>query len=1057
MMEAQGEQAESQPAPTAGPPAPRKKPFTYSTVALAVIATLAIAALGGMRQLDGALAARHLPGAVGIGVLGFPTLFSGNRTETVQAAVAAWYDAAPDDRFASGVVLAQRVLYLDFIFIGLYGLGLALLRLRLSRSSSPVAARFAGVRNTLLTCTFVALLCLVAFDVAEGVVTLSVVDAEWDRCRGPVCSGDGGGASPAAITVMAALTTAKWLAAGLVLVPLGVVLSAHAVPRLKNRLPEEETAFRRMRILLAVLVGLALVLSLGISGEQTAEVIRAWDWGHVCFAAATATVLAATTWSAVRIMIARVDVASPETGRAPDLWFVAVGCVLAVAGGLLTTADGWSGAIAVPGAMLLGIGLLSVLITGLPPYEAVEDSGDAAVLNSEEAQAARQRLGRLWERSLAAAVLVVLTVVAIRAATFDLLGRPEPFESAERWIRPVLFAVACFAGALAFLLYRGRLLPRFDAGAVASGLVLVAGAIVLASSPLRIGSEVGAVAVIAWFFAWLTGALAVGTWVGAALGRAFQQPALLSSLGLRRFPTLSFVVLWFGLASLIPWVDPGGYHDVRVISAPATETEAEEPQGSGVTLDDAWKRWTERNLSASTSANGDRSAVPLVLVAASGGGIRAAAWTSLALDCIFQRLPVDASGGPYCRAEDTSGTDAESAGDRLFAASGTSGGSLGLVEYDALLRNQAAGAERSPNWVKGHLGADFVAPTVAGMLFRDLPRALLGFAGDDRASLLEQAWEEPWNASQATLEAGLRASWVADPRTDEPLRPLLMLTGTSVEDGCRFVTSVLAASIQPRKRAADDDCLRLDAYGPEAPKSSPKSGFLPATSELADFVCPSSDVRMSTAALLSARFAFVSPSGRIAAGDCDEVAEDGVTYVVDGGYFDNSGGDNLLHLWGALEARVTTHNTTEDTCVVPVMVQLDNDPEVEPAPTPDRRPLELIVPPAVILGGIGSHESAARAQAAAVFDRPRALAGREVAVDGDRLSHFWVRLSPRAHPGPQPPLGWTLSETSFSDMRAELAADYNQPELELLAQLLSPDLSCDPPRGRPSSETDSSP
>lgn len=997
-----------------------------------------------MRQLDGALASRHLPGELGKGVLGFPTLLSEDRVQTVREAVAAWFNAKADERFADGLALADRVIVLDVLFIIAYAVGVGVLLLRLSRGSTPERAWVTGgVRKALLTGAAVGLAALVVVDLVEDALAYSVIHSEWAQCREDPCAAEagGGGAAGLAIGVLAAATTAKLGLAALVAIPLALVGARRVrAPRQGTGDDPHRGVFLRVRIVAVLLAAFAALLLLGIGGEQSAEVIRAWGAGHAALALGATAVFSLVTWGAVAFITGQIDIAKrpgADEGKPPYALLAVGGALLIVAGVLVATlGDGTSAGLAVPGVLVLAIVGLS-----LPIGDARADDPTSKLPERQRAslQAEQVRIGRLWARALASAVVFVAAFAALRAASFDLLGREVPFGAFESWVYPVGFAILCTCIGLAFMLYSGRSV-RPSLGVVAAcltALLLVAAALALFLSPLDVGRSLGAMAVIALFFAVMSALLALFTWIGTPAGDKFMLPAALAVLGLRRFPTLLFLVAWFTLASVIPFVDRGGYHDVRLLSAGGARD---------VTLDDVWKRWFDHNLAeVESGAGGSRPAVPLVLVATSGGGIRAAAWTSIALDCIFERLPaepLDAAG--HCLDEEGERTGTTSASDKLFAASGTSGGSLGLVEYDAALRNKAGRTVEPHDWIEERLGDDFVAPTVAGMLFRDLPRVFIGFDEADRASLLEQAWEDPWDGEAAKLDDGLRESWVADPGADEPLRPLLLLNGTSVEDRCRFMTSVIEASVQAGEHPTDDDCLRLDAYGPEAPATAPGEGVLPATTELTDLLSAQQDLRMSTAALLSARFAFVSPSGRIAADESAPVEGDARTYVVDGGYFDNSGALALLDLWRTLEPLVTEENAGDGPCVVPVFVQLDNDFEAEPAPGPDARPLELLVPPAVIFGGIGSRETAARAEAAATFDRPAPLAGQDVTAGGVPIDHLWVRLSPRAHPGPQAPLGWTLSESSFTDMRHELAAEYNQPGLQVLRRVLSEDLSCEP-------------
>jgi hypothetical protein len=988
-------------------------------LALALVPFLALMLLSTMRQLNGALASRHEPGYEGIGVLDFPWLFSGDPVEPVRRAITAWSAAAPDERFADGLDLARRIILLDVAFMLVYGVGLAAVIVWASRRRQAWAAP----GSLTLVLISVGLAALVGSDFFEGALAWVVITDEWG----------GGEASSFAIRAMALMTTLKLLLAGLVLIPVALMV---APPRTVWRHP----LVRRLRIVLIVLAAFAVLVLLGIGGEQTAEVVRAWDGREAGIAGVAAVILALTTWAATRFMTDTRAWNGTRSDAVESEFFVLIaGIVLFAAGAAAAVLLEWSASLAVPGALLVAIAVLSFPVKRLAPNADEGQSCGAALW---------ARAGRLWARVLAATTLFLAALVAVRAAAFDALGRDEPFGAAGSWEAPLAFALVCVLIGVGFLVIRR--VPRSGwasrpAAAGVLGIVLLAGAAPLFGSPLEVSQWAGSFAVIEWFFASLIALLALGTRLGVTGGEHLRLPASLRVLRFKRFPTVLFVAAWIVLAAL-PFVERGGYHDVRVR---ALSTPHEDIQ-----LEAVWDRWVKRNVATVKAEDGRRPAVPLVLVATAGGGIRAATWTSLALDCIFRRVTAAA---PHC--PNPPGTTARTtpAADRFFAAGGTSGGSVGLAQYDALLRAEAdddpIGSEAK--WVEKRLGDDFVAPTVAGLLFRDLPRIFIGFDAGDRAALLEQGWERPWGGDDGRLADGFRATWEPTPPDDRRLRPLLLLNGTSVEDGCRFVTSVLRPSIHARGTAANNDCLRLDAYGPGAQPPLPDT-FLPATTDLADFLCPGQDVRMSTAALLSARFAFVSPSGRLTAGRCSPpeeqppryapAGENAATFVVDGGYFDNSGARVLVDLWRSLAPRVAANNAdATSTCIVPVFVQLDNDGDTEPAPGPDPRPHEWTIPLAVIAGGISSHETSARAEAAAVFDRPAVLGEREVRAGGTLLTNFWLRLAPRAHPGPRPPLGWTLSDGSFTDMRTELAADYNARELETLAQLFSEDLTCSEP------------
>lgn len=230
---------------------------------------------------------------------------------------------------------------------------------------------------------------------------------------------------------------------------------------------------------------------------------------------------------------------------------------------------------------------------------------------------------------------------------------------------------------------------------------------------------------------------------------------------------------------------------------------------------------------------------PLVLVAASGGGIRAAYWTAAVL------AQLEAVAGFR---------------EHLFAISGVSGGSLGAATYLALRRQQLDGiAVDLPRRVRAVLAQDFLSPVVAGLLFPDLAQRFLPFPVPwaDRQRFLELAWEA------ALGEAGdrFREPFAALHAGDVGRRlPSLLLNATLVETGQRAIVSDLAL---------DDFPDTLDLLGGTAPL-----GGLP----------------LSAAAGLSARFTYVSPAGTVPG------AGGAPLRVVDGGYFENSGAATVLDL-----------------------------------------------------------------------------------------------------------------------------------------------------------------
>jgi len=504
-----------------------------------------------------------------------------------------------------------------------------------------------------------------------------------------------------------------------------------------------------------------------------------------------------------------------------------------------------------------------------------------------------------------------------------------------------------------------------------------------------------------------------------------RPPRILAAFGIKRTPVVALLGIWLLLA---PAVVDQRVNNVRVIEG-ATSVTADPG------FDAVWQRWAANNLegveSASPSEATDRPVVPLLLISSSGGGLRAAAWTSFVLDCVFEAAPAET--GP-CAGERTSPPSLE----RVAFMSGVSGGSLGMSEYLAHLVDGVEGPKGSNTWVDEVLGDDYLAAPIGWLFFVDLPRSLIGFGANisNRAEVMERAWEASWPDSAKGLSRGMAELWETAPQI-----PPLVFNGTSVNDGCRVNVSTLDA----------------DGGSPEVPSCSglgdglaTVDGHLGATHDLVDFLCPGDDVALSTAAGMSARFPLVSLAGRIAADPQRECAgtKDGAVFVVDGGYLEGSGAGTLLDSWEVLSPLVEQYNTSgTGSCVVPFMLHIDNGYESPSVSGNEAVPREFAVP---LLAALNSSSgiTAARAEAALAFEHSFTIAGSDVAL-GLRTAgnpapvvSRYVRLVTRAHPGVQAPLGWTLSQASIDDLRNQLAIAENAAALAEVRTWLDGDMVC---------------
>ena len=293
------------------------------------------------------------------------------------------------------------------------------------------------------------------------------------------------------------------------------------------------------------------------------------------------------------------------------------------------------------------------------------------------------------------------------------------------------------------------------------------------------------------------------------------------------------------------------------------------------TLAEHFETWMQKRLKR---AAGDTMEYPVFVVAAEGGGIRAAYWTATMLNELQQNFP-----DFPCH---------------VFAISGVSGGSLGGSAFVTDVANSYRAGEfkcTDPDetgqrgvdaqWKNkpmrptsvAFLGEDFLAPTVAGLLFPDLLSRVNIFCPwlfclPDRAKYLEWAWEENWRKHNKGAPLQFSGNFLDLWKSGGDFEvPSLVLNGTWVEDGRRTLTSNLIPEAD--KLADVDDML---------------TNF--------DKTLP-----LSTAVHMSARFTYVSPAGTI------RTEEEGRKRVVDGGYFENSGALSARQILDVLRDICTTN------------------------------------------------------------------------------------------------------------------------------------------------------
>jgi hypothetical protein len=937
-------------------------------VCLAVASFLLLVGVG---QVDGVLRDMHPKDgtAYGFGDLSGVPLLSYDESRPGKV-VSQWHDydtgSKTGGEFASSRSIVHRYLAFDAAFMVAYSLLAVALLLRWKppedgpAAAGPNASRLRFLERKRRP-AFRVVAALLALDALEDLLGYLAVHHIWQ--------------DDWAYRLAVLATSLKWALVILLVGYLAVLWSVRGLGHHVRR------AVRAMTAPIVVLIAYGLLL---FYQEQTVDLIRRWplteNWLELVAALLTAVWMALVLAAVGRQSGYR---ASKTQNKTIDRTAVAV---MAIAGLVLIAFGIWRDAL---GLCIPGAALVVVAIT----ERALEDSVNPPTELEGRLvvpEAVRQTTGA----ALAAIALALLAGGIVRAGTADFVLDVNR-DSAQILLAALL--VGGIAVAVWLALSSGGRLPEAslpgDAAIVVSFIGSAVVAVVSVADPIGVDSGIGTVAVVQVFLV-----LVLGVVYGATLLRETTvPPRVLLLIGVTRIPVLLSIVAWVAVASLI---NNDHHHDVRLL----TSTNA---SARGSTIQDDFGRWAAE-LPPLQSGDGSQRAVPLVLVAAEGGGIRAAYWTSIVMDCLFSANPALEGCGDH-------GSDRRP---YLFLGSGASGGSVGLASYSAWSIDSRSG---DPPTLRDEMSRDFVAPTVAQAVFVDLPQAFTASDwGDDRAAVLERDWEDA--SGDKTFRKGIFALGLD--------HPLLLLNGTDVQDGCRVNVSTLHAAVgttwSPTDPSSTGDGWEVGRCEGLGTQRSPSSfSGLSATDDVADYLCTSQDLSLSTAAFLSARFPWVSPHGRLPA--CHSTGAATTAEIVDGGYLDNSGASPIVELWPRISALIDEYNAgqaSDGRCLVPVFVQIDNHYARTVRPDPKKRTLQALGPLTALFGVRDAHDSEARQAAEGLFQKTG-----------------WVTIHPLAHPGPEAPLGWALSSRSMKDLEDEVV-DQNREALDQVDGWFAGGLSC---------------
>jgi len=329
---------------------------------------------------------------------------------------------------------------------------------------------------------------------------------------------------------------------------------------------------------------------------------------------------------------------------------------------------------------------------------------------------------------------------------------------------------------------------------------------------------------------------------------------------------LVFFILTAGLILAISI--PNDFHAVRLMDrtprASATSSappSTDPPPARAAGLNDYFKGWLLQRKEE--ILNGPDN-YPIFIVNSYGGGIKAASFTNMVFSWLDSTL--------IATSQNHKGFE-----HFVFSVSGASGGTIGATiqcAYRYRHIDSSAGAY-SLQYFRDFYKHDFLTPVLGSMIGRDVWASAVGYpVWQDRAAIQEGIWSD-FGHNSLDIQLNNSFDFLWDTSAANPARyevPLLFSNTLNVDDGLKGIMAPVVLS---------------------------KNDF-PGTIFIRDRVPAQATLPLITGAFLSARFPFISPSGKMGAG----------YHFMDGGGKDNSGASTSEDIFISL-ARQGCHRTDD--------------------------------------------------------------------------------------------------------------------------------------------------
>jgi hypothetical protein len=404
------------------------------------------------------------------------------------------------------------------------------------------------------------------------------------------------------------------------------------------------------------------------------------------------------------------------------------------------------------------------------------------------------------------------------------------------------------------------------------------------------------------------------------------------------------------------------FHDIRRIEH--VPYEALEPLTSYA------NRWVDVRRDSIMAFSGE--SYPVFLVNTYGGGIRAAAWTSIVVTHLDKETSYKFQ-------------------DHLFSYSGASGGTVGASVMCAL-KKSGQHKQVTMNDIQQFYKNDFLTPVIVGLVGRDLFLSLLGQSwAEDRAQLQDQLWEGHLSQyDKGIYSQEFSSLWSDNDSTSRYFIPLLFSNASQVEDGLKAILAPVVID---------------SAIFPQTIDVRKKLG--------------NSSVPFSTGALLSARFPFLNPAGRL----------DSINHLLDGGIKENSGAETSYDLYQLLN-RIKINRKGDHAWdkIKFYFISLNNSTPSDPSP-------------------ISSSFAAFTAPISAMVNNGFGYATRADSINRTLFKHLgqYIQISPcldtvtcGVQKGIKPvlPLGWQISDCALQRLVGSIGAECNKENVDRIKQLL---------------------